>query len=70
MNRDNFEDILVCGAYIVYIAFFLGLFLYGGAAIIHFLNGQWLFGIWAIFSIIILTKATLGLILIYGANLG
>ena len=35
-------------------------------SIYYFINGIWLFGIWAFFSIFMIPKATLGLILIIG----
>ena len=54
------------GGYIVYLSFLVGLLLNGVVATLHFKSGQWLFGIWAIFSIILLPKATLGLILVVG----
>ena len=54
------------GGYIIYIVFFVGLLLNGAVAISHFKSGQWLFGIWAMFSTILLPKATLGLILLLG----
>lgn len=52
------------GFYVVYLAFFFGLGVDGGLAIYHFGNGQWLMAVWALFAILILPKATLGLILI------
>lgn len=52
--------------YIVYLAFFVGLFLNGGIAISYFMNSQWMLGIWAIFSIILLPKAILGIVLVLG----
>ncbi len=54
------------GGYIIYLVSLIGLFLNGGVATLHFINGRWLFGIWALFSIILLPKATLGLILLLG----
>lgn len=51
------------GGRIVYIVFFVGFFLNGGIAIYNFLNEQWLFTVWALLSIFILPKATLGFIL-------
>ena len=51
------------GDRIVYIVFFIGFFLNGGIAIYNFLNEQWLFTVWALLSIFILPKATLGFIL-------
>lgn len=54
------------GCYLVYFVFLIGLFLNGGVAIVHFINGRWLFGVWAIFSIYLLPKAVLGLILLLG----
>ena len=51
------------GGRVVYIVFFAGFFLNGGIAVFNFLNKQWLFAIWALFSIFLLPKATLGFIL-------
>lgn len=51
------------GGCIVYIVFFIGFFLNGGVATFNFLNKQWLFAIWALFSIFLLPKAILGFIL-------
>ena len=51
------------GGSIVYIVFLIGFFLNGGIATFNFLNKQWLFAIWALFSILILPKVTLGFIL-------
>jgi len=54
------------GTYIVYLVFLMGLFLNGTVVALHFISGRWLFGIWAIFSIILLPKAVLGLICLLG----
>jgi len=51
------------GGYTIYLVFLIGLFLNGGVATLNFINGRWLFGIWALFSIILLPRATLGFIL-------
>jgi len=51
------------GGSIVYIVFLIGFFLNGGISTFNFLNKQWLFGIWAIFSIFLLPKSILGFIL-------
>jgi len=65
-NEQHYTFLFKNGCYIVYLVFFIGLFLNGSVAILHFMNKKWLFGIWAIFSIILLPKATLGLVLILG----
>ena len=52
------------GYYIVYLAFLFGLGVDGGLAIYYFGDGQWLMAVWAFFAILILPKATLGLILL------
>ena len=51
------------GGYTIYLVFLMGLFLNGGVAALNFINGRWLFGIWELFSIILLPRATLGFIL-------
>ena len=51
------------GGYTIYLVFLIGLFLNGSVATLNFINGRWLFGIWALFSIILLPRATLGFIL-------
>ena len=51
------------GGFIIYIIIFISLFLNGSITIYNFLNYQWLFGIWALLSVYILPKATLGFIL-------
>jgi hypothetical protein len=68
MNNDDQRHAFLFeyGAYIVYLVFLMGLFLNGTVAVLHFINGRWLFGIWAIFSIILLPKAALGLICLLG----
>lgn len=68
MSNDerHYTFLFKYGGYIVYLVFLIGLFLNGSVAILHFMNNQWLFGIWAIFSIILLPKATLGIVLILG----
>lgn len=68
MSNDerHYTFLFKYGGYIVYLVFLIGLFLNGSVAILHFMNNQWLFGIWAIFSIIFLPKATLGIVLILG----
>ena len=65
-EERHYTFIFKYGGYIIYLVFLIGLFLNGGVATLYFKNGQWLFGIWALSSIIILPKATLGLILILG----
>ncbi|MEW6456935.1 MAG: hypothetical protein AB1410_09530 [Acidobacteriota bacterium] len=65
-EERHYTFIFKYGGYIVYLVFLIGLFLNGGVAILYFKNGQWLFGIWALSSIILLPKVTLGLILILG----
>ena len=68
MNNDDHRDTFLFeyGTYIVYLVFLMGLFLNGTVAGLHFINGRWLFSIWAIFSIILLPKAALGLICLLG----
>jgi len=67
MNNDERDTFLFkYGTFIVYLVFFIGLFLNGNVAAQHFINARWLFGIWALFSILLLPKATLGLILLLG----
>lgn len=65
-EERHYTFILKYGGYIIYLVFLIGLFLNGGVATLYFKNGQWLFGIWALSSIILLPKVTLGLILILG----
>jgi len=65
-EERHYTFIFKYGGYIIYLVFLIGLFLNGGVATLYFKNGQWLFGIWALSSIILLPKATLGLILILG----
>lgn len=65
-EEQQYTFIFKYGGYIIYVVFLIGLFLNGGVATLYFKNGQWLFGIWALSSIILLPKATLGLILILG----
>lgn len=65
-DERHYTFLFKYGGYIVCLFFLVGLFLNGAVATLHFKNGQWLFGIWAIFSIILLPKATLGLILLLG----
>lgn len=70
-DRQTEEQIKKCensffwkyGGRVVYIVFFVSFFLNGSIAVYNFLNGQWLFAIWALFSILILPKVTLGFIL-------
>ncbi len=52
------------GGLIVYLVFFLGLFLNGYIFILNFINGNWLLSIWSLLSIIVLPKATIGLIIV------
>ncbi len=72
MNNDDQRDTFLFeyGTYIVYLVFLMGLFLNGTVAVLHFINGRWLFGIWAIFFIILLPKAALGLICLLGQKRG
>lgn len=67
MNNDERNTFLFeYATYIVYLVFFIGLFLNGTVAALHFISARWVFSIWAIFSIIFLPKAALGLICLLG----
>lgn len=55
------------GSYMVYLAFFLGLGVDGPLAYYYLENGRWLMAVWALFAILILPKATLGLISVVAA---
>ncbi len=68
MSNEELDDSFLrrYGCYLVYLVFFVGLFLNGGVAIFHFRDGRWLLGVWALSSIVVLPKATFGLILIAG----
>ena len=68
MSNDDWQYSFLnnYGTYIVYLAFFIGLLLNGGVAISCFMDSQWMLGIWAIFSIILLPKAILGIVLVLG----
>lgn len=52
------------GFYMVYLVFFLGLGVDGPLAYYYLENGRWLMAGWALFAILMLPKATLGLILV------
>jgi len=64
--EQHYSFLFKYGWCIIYLVFLIGLFLNGSVAISYFRNGRWLLGIWALFSILILPKAALGLILIAG----
>ncbi len=68
MNNDDQRGTFLFeyGTYIVYLVFLMGLLINGTVVALHFISGRWLFGIWAIFSIILLPKAALGLICLLG----
>lgn len=51
------------GGYTVYFVFLMGLLINGSVAILNFINNRLVFAIWALFSIILLPRATLGFIL-------
>lgn len=54
------------GGYIVYLIFLIALIINLIVSIHYFGNASWLFGIWALVSIFIISKAVLGLILLVG----
>lgn len=64
-KRERHDSFLFkYGGYVVYLVFIIGLSLNGGVGILYFRDRQWLLGIWALFSILMLPKAALGFILI------
>lgn len=58
------------GGYLVYLVFLLGFFVSGGVAYMHFVMGKWFFGAWALFSIFMLPRPVLALVLLAGHKSG
>lgn len=69
--RKRLEDLPFLyrnGGYVVCYFILIGLLLNAPLAFIFFKEGKWILCVWSIFSIFLLPKATLGLVLIMGRN--
>ena len=65
-DNQNFSFLFKNSGYIIYITFLIGLLLNLFLFITYLKLGQWFLGIWAVFSIIIIPKAVLAIILVVG----